>query len=410
MEMNKLVLKSTVILILLFLTSCGNSGKKDSQVLKPIINPISEVSKPTINVYIENSGSMDGFVNRGNEFTSFITSYLTDISIKFSNDINLYYINSSIISLGSDLKNFTSKLDATSFRQMGGNRGETHIFQLLDTLLKVKDNNSISIFITDGIFSPGKKKDANKYIIDQYNGIKQAFSNYSSTNPNSAVVIYQLLSQFNGTYFDRNDTPIHNVLEELPYFVWLIGDMEKVKKLVDNVSITNVRFSNDPNIFAISKGNKEVTYAVKRGSGNFKLDKSYPKKIITNLRKEKRTGKVKFSVDADMSEFLLNNDYLLNPDNYSSSNSKYRFTVKKALSNQYGYTHTFEFIADNIYKGDVSILLKSQIPQWVEDVNDNVGLNVIHGRTFGIKHQIHGVYEAFTFNNDNYTEISIKIK
>ena len=72
--------------------------------------------------------------------------------------------------------------------------------------------------------------------------------------------------------------------------------------------------------------------------------------------------------------------------------------------------HTFEFTADNVHKGNVTILLKSQIPQWVEDVNDNEGLNVIQGKTYGIRYQINGVYEAFTFNNINYTEITINIK
>jgi hypothetical protein len=408
--MNELIFKSTAILILLFLTLCGNSGKKTNQVLQPIGNPISEALKPTVNVYIENSGSMDGFVNRGNEFTSFITSYLTDISIKFSNDINFYYINSRIIPLGSDLTNFATRLDANSFRQMGGNRGETHIFQLLDTILKVKDNNSISIFVTDGIFSPGMGKDASKYIDDQYNGIKRVFSYYSKTNQNAAIVVFQLLSQFNGTFYDRNDRPINNVQEALPYYVWLIGDLADVKKLADSVSIANVKSSINPNIFAISKGNDAVNYAVKMRSGNFDLDRYNPKKEITNLRKDKRTGKVKFSIDADLSGFLLNNEYLLNPSNYKSSNSNYQFNVKKAVSNPHGYTHTFEFTADNVHKGKVAVMLKSQIPQWVEDVNDNEGLNVIPGKTFGIKYQIHGVYEAFTFNNNKYTEISISIK
>ena len=409
-QMSKVIQTLYLFAVIILLASCGNSGKKTNEeiALKDAIKV--ETIKPTVNVYIENSGSMDGFVNRGNEFTSFITSYLTDISIKYSNDINLYYINSQIIPLGSDLTNFTSRLDANSFRQMGGNRGETHIFQLLDTILKVKDHNSISIFITDGIFSPGRRRDASNYIVDQYNGIKHAFSNYSRSNPKAAVVVYQLLSQFNGTFFDRNDRPIVNVREELPYYVWLIGDLAKIKKLVDSVLITNVRSSNDPNIFAISKGNRKVNYAVKMGSGNFNLDRSNPLKEITNLKRDKRTGKVKFSVDADLSGFLLNNDYLLNPSNYKSSNSNYQFNIKNAVSNPHGYTHTFEFTADNVHKGNVTILLKSQIPQWVEDVNDNEGLNVIQGKTYGIRYQINGVYEAFTFNNINYTEITINIK
>jgi hypothetical protein len=63
-----------------------------------------------------------------------------------------------------------------------------------------------------------------------------------------------------------------------------------------------------------------------------------------------------------------------------------------------------------VHKGTVKIMLKSKIPDWVEAVNDDVGLTSIVDKTFGIKYQIHGVYETFTFKNNYYTEISINIK
>ena len=50
--------------------------------------------KPTINVFIENSGSMDGYVKGVTEFEQAVYGYLSDISISNITDtLNLYYIN-----------------------------------------------------------------------------------------------------------------------------------------------------------------------------------------------------------------------------------------------------------------------------------------------------------------------------
>jgi hypothetical protein len=45
----------------------------------------------------------------------------------------------------------------------------------------------------------------------------------------------------------------------------------------------------------------------------------------------------------------------------------------------------------------------------VEEINDSTGIVPVKGKTYGIKYQIHGIYEAFTLSNDYYTEIKIKI-
>lgn len=175
-------------------------------------------------------------------------------------------------------------------------------------------------------------------------------------------------------------------------------------------SVPDVALQNTQNSFSIITGNRTVNYAVKMGSGNFNLDKSNPKRGITNLRRDNRTGNVTFSVNADLSGFFLSDDYLLNPDNYTLNKIGYQFNVRKAGIGPHGYTHTFKFTADKVHKGNVILRLKSQIPQWVEYSNDEIGITAIEGKTFGIKHQIHGVYEAFTFENNIYTEISINIK
>ena len=50
-----------------------------------------------------------------------------------------------------------------------------------------------------------------------------------------------------------------------------------------------------------------------------------------------------------------------------------------------------------------------EVAQWVEDINDDDGSDHVEGKTYGIKHQVHGIYEAFTFTDNSYTEIIINI-
>jgi hypothetical protein len=84
-------------------------------------------------------------------------------------------------------------------------------------------------------------------------------------------------------------------------------------------------------------------------------------------------------------------------------------TISKSISNIFGYTHQLNFESGSVHKGLISVKLKTQIPPWVEDINDDDGATPVKGKTYGIKYQIHGVYEAFTITNNYYTEIKIKI-
>ena len=165
------------------------------------------------------------------------------------------------------------------------------------------------------------------------------------------------------------------------------------------------------NLFSITNGNKNIDYAVKIGSGKFNLDKKSPKNTIRKLKKDSRgrTNKVRFSVNANLSGFLLDEAYLLDVSNYKPNNNNYELTINKASSNSHGYTHSIDLSSDNVHKGRVSIKLKSNIPQWVEDINDDDGSDHVEGKTYGIKHQVHGIYEAFTFTDNSYTEIIINI-
>ena len=169
------------------------------------------------------------------EFEQAVYNYLTDIKIsQFSDSLNLFYINSEIIPQGSDISDFIEKLEPTKFKIKGGSLGTTDISNLLKSVLTETGSNEIAILVTDGIFSPGLGKDAEQYLVNQQIGIKSNMADYLKKYPNSAVVIYQLLSKFDGWYYNREDSKI-KIEEQRPYYIWIIGETDLLNELIRKV-------------------------------------------------------------------------------------------------------------------------------------------------------------------------------
>jgi hypothetical protein len=401
--------------IVLFLTACGKNQKSRTGITTTMNASASSIEenpfKPIVNVYIENSGSMNGYVKGVTEFEQAVYNYLTDIKISgISDSLNLFYINSKVIPQGSDIEDFILKLEPQSFQKKGGDLGTSDIANVLKSVLSETQENEIAILVTDGIFSPGKRKDASQYLVNQQIGIKNSMAEYLKLYPNTAVILYMLSSHFDGYYYNREDSKTY-IKTQRPFFIWLIGPMDQLDKLQGAVPNSIFKGSGIQNSFSITCGNKEVNYAVKMGSGKFDLDRKSPKNTIKNLEKDTR-GKqntARFSVNANLSGFLLDNDYLKNDSNYEKNSKDFNLTVSEAANNSFGYTHQLNLSSENVHKGVISIKLKTQIPQWVEEVNDDDGSIPLEGKTYGIKYQISGIYEAFTFSNNFYTELKINI-
>ena len=64
----------------------------------------TEFKKPVYNVFLENSGSMDGYVKGRTDFESSIYNFLSDVNTndKVTDSLHLFYINSKKIDLTSD--------------------------------------------------------------------------------------------------------------------------------------------------------------------------------------------------------------------------------------------------------------------------------------------------------------------
>lgn len=407
----------------LLLSACGgrtrpDAGKKVQPVPAQAAQPEASVIRPTVNVYIENSGSMDGYVKGVTEFEQAIYSYLSDIKIaQVADRLSLNYINSEVFPYKPKdktvteemdvLKDFIEKLEPSTFKERGGKRGKSDIANVLKNVLAGTKGNDISLLITDGIFSPGSGKSADQYLVNQQIGIKNAFSAFLGKEKDAAVIVYQLSSKFEGTFYNKVDKPTY-YKGVLPFYIYVIGNAGNLTALRRAVPESKFKGGGVQHIFSITTGNKEVKYAVNPSIGKFKKSRKDTKATIEDLKKDSRTGKVRFAVNVDFSGLLLDEDYLLNSNNYENS-SKYDLEVKPSATKDKGYTHTLNFSSDRVTKGTAVVKLKIALPTWIDEVNDDNGVAAVAGKTYGIKYQIDGIFDAFTFNNKYYTEIKINI-
>ncbi|MBR0175861.1 MAG: hypothetical protein IJQ11_00325 [Bacteroidales bacterium] len=384
-------------------------GNDEPPQLAEPVNSI--VVKPTVNVYIENSGSMDGYVKGVTEFESAVYNYLSDIKIsEITDTLNLYYINSQIISYaqGADadvIEDFINKLEPNEFKRRGGNRGTSDIADVIKSILRETKENNISILVTDGIFSPGRGKDAESYLVNQQIGIKNAVAEHLKMQPNTGVILYQLLSKFDGTYYNKVDDRIPwKGLR--PYYIWVFGQANNLAKLREEVPEEKFNGSGVQRMLTFVPGDQRVNYGVVKSG---MMSKKSTKTDIIGLEPN-RKGDVSFSVNVDFRNLLLDADYLLDSDNYEVPN--YSLQVKPNVNNE-NYTHVLTFKTDKMSRknGELLIRLKMQKPNW-EDVNDNEGSRCVEGKTYGVKYQVDGVYQAFanTTKTNCYTDIKINVK
>jgi len=417
--------------LLAIIVGCG--GRPTVPALneeQPIEKENAALTAPIIKVYVENSGSMDGYVKGATDFENAVYSYLSDIQMadlgkkvpgSYKNTLELNYINSKVLKHPSDVEEFIKKLEPTTFRQRGGNRGASDMSDIIGKILEQTDKDNIAVFVSDCIFSPGKRykihDNADEYLVAQQIGIKNHIVEKLAENPDFAFVVLHLTSQFDGMYYNKFDerTPIK---ADRPFYIWLMGDKIRLAKLMEVVDKDKIKGSGTLHSYMMSKTGKKLIYGIlpQESRGRFDLDRMNPKTTLVNAKTDGKGGKKQFqlAIGVNYADCLLDDGYLMNPDNYAVSNKAYALKIIKNNNPASSYTHIIKLDLTEpiISKGCIKISLLNKIPSWIENYTDTMGLNInaegAMNKTYGLKYLIGGVYDAYAA--DEYGTITINIK
>lgn len=371
-----------------------------------------------VNVFVENSGSMDGYVKGVTEFEQAVYSYISDI--KLCDDVclemNLYYINSKKLKQPDNVADFIEKLEPASFRLKGGNRQTTDLSNVIGDVVSEQKPEEINILVSDCVFSPGRGKNANEYLVNQQIGIKGHIANKLKENPNFAVIVYQLNSNFDGTYYNCFDqgTKINN---QRPFYILIFGDKDRLHMLTDKVSVSKIKGSGVKHSYYISNSTVKPDYGilVMPKIGSFQPDPRNPKTGIVKAKVDKRNPTKPFSVSvgANFSSLLLEDEYICNVDNYTISNKSYELSIGKSKNPAYTHTLTLSLTSPIISKGKIDITLRKLNSSWAEEMTDEDGKDIMvpgaMEKTFGLKYLIDGIYDAYS-NDKQYAYLGIIIQ
>jgi hypothetical protein len=435
--MKKFILCLSVVI---FLLSCGESGAQRKKggthavvedtakdTTKKVVS--TPKVKPVVNVYMENSYSMHGYVNGQTDFKASVWNYLANIKISgIADALNLNYINTIIIPHQKDIDDFIKHLDPTSMKDRGGDKGLTDLAEIFKTLLKESNDNTVSMLVSDFIFSPGKGKDAGTYITGQTIGIKVAIADYLKKHPNTGILIYRLTSEFDGIYYNREDAHT-KINARRPFYIFLFGHVDHLAQLRKTIPDRDFKGSGIKQSYTLLPTSINLDYSILTTPkyGSFKRDHKNPSKSINGMKRASKgvhDGKFMFSIGTDFKKLttLLSSDYVLNASNYKiirdkQDNGDFNLEIEENKNSENKYSHNLKLTSDpskNIPSGNFEISLCNVVPKWVEDFNDTTGLNInaegAMNKTYGIKSIIDGIYEAYQIlGYGNYTTVEVTL-
>lgn len=389
---------------------------------------------PTVNVYLETSGSMNGYVNGGtSKFQQVVKEYLSSINnANFAGKVNYYYINSQITPKGQNLGQYITKLTPQNFAS-AGNTGTTDIGTLFKTILSKTDNNTISIFISDCIISPGKNTNTQAYLPGQMTDVRDAVVSYVNQYKDLACLVYQVDSEFNGTYYDYQDTPHKNVNMERPFYIWVFGHTCQVALLklqyIPDSDFKVAPIRNEWMIFntplkTFQDNFEDVKYGLLLPNmpsiGKYKWVDG---KTLKALQKPSPDDNYRFSFGADMSvaQELMGREYIEDTNNYvhivsKSSKQDFYGRIAPVYDSHSPYTETFVVESDTpMPKGTFKLAFIPNVPQWAVSCTDNDdrsfnGSN--DNKTYGLEYIFKGIVNGYNVGgNDNIlTEFNFEIK
>lgn len=417
-----------VVSYLLKYFKAKNVGLTANDIWQPETNATQETFN--INVYLENSASMDGYVKGVTEFETAIYNLLGDFKISgLCDSLNLNYINKTIPyqkqnALPADIQDFIEKLEPSVFKQRGGDRSVSDLKNILSTVLKTVNDKNAAVLISDFVFSPGKNANAQDYLNNQGVGIKIDFAEKLKEFDLSAAVI-QLQSNFDGLYYEKTDKPIP-FKGKRPYYIWIIGSTQQISAILEKKILNNIKggYSNRlilQSVKGTSEPNYKILYSPKIGSFSAKQLNS---KIISDASASKdnqNKGLFGFNVAVDFSSSLQDANYFLDTDNYVLSNAKYQLKVEtitdKNDASLLGFTHLLKLQTSELREEVLKIDIVGKTPSWVFNSTSIDDSNILNDnseqqKTFGLKYLIEGVSDAFypKSNSNAINSISITIK
>lgn len=400
----------------------GEDGDNDIQDA-PVIQG---VAKPKINIFIENSASMNGFINDASEFQDAITKLTSKLKNAYQKDnIHLGFINASIVTQkGEDPYDVMESMLVNKQFKTAGNTSSTDLNKLIELVLSNTNENTLTFFISDCIYSIKDKGTTQALLAKCQNGTMDKFQEKLKEFDDLSILFIRMVSNFNGGYWDYLH-PSGKASQQLmdcnrPYFICVVGSDSNIKELNSKIRMEDLK-GYGQQYYLSGKDYSNTFYMVVSkpyNSGAFSIENNF-------TIKQRRSSDIQFAIAINLDGFPMTEEEKSNMDNYvvegdfnlvkiEPIGNKTLFSPNEknnVVTN--GCTHLL-VVSSNGYPSDFSIKIKPTIAEWVNQFTSTNDTEISKdneeelSKTFGISYFINGA--AAAYERDSYFTMNIKIK
>lgn len=351
------------------------------------VKPVQQYRPSKIKLYIENSGSMDGYMFDGSELKDAVYSYVSGLQTH-SDTTELYFVNTGVYNDKAPLQDFIYTMSPAKFHSSPGNKANTDIAEIFSMVLAQIEDNSVSILVTDAILD--LPSGATAFFRTKQTQIKSIFENYLKDNPNFAVEIFRMSSRFNGKYYFTGGS-VALTDQQRPYYMFVLGDKQ-----------------------ALSAANGIVSKSmIQHGVEDYYAYSSYTQVPFVVLNKKKKKGPdgqfevrlqqkaVPVIAKVDLQYTLHDEEFLNEPNLYTVAFGDDSIKIKaiKELPKEPDYSHAFTLtLPEMADEGSVNLYFcPPPYPLWLEEANDDLSDASVATtmKTTGIKYIVEGISDAF---------------
>ena len=405
----------------------------------------SDISKPDpssgfVHVFIENSGSMNGFINNTSDFEVVIANQITLLCHYYGMDnIRLYYINQGVYpqvshaSTPDELIDFASDMLKKDRFKSVGKVGSTFLNDILKMALDSVDENSISIVISDCIYSVAGEGSSYALLGKAGKKTQSNFLEKSKTLKSLSTSLIQLTSDFKGGYWDYKH-PIGSASANLncqrPYYLCVMGTHENVIAYNKNVNVSSmVGYKNQYTISNLDvSGTNASIMNVFGKSGSFRPDGNGDKITSVSKVQERNGGGFELAIGVNLSDYTMSDDDKLDVSNYTIDGNYVIIGIDKVdgirlsdprdqkIVEANGLTH-FIKLRSTGFPGDFTLNIKRATPSWVEKYTStddtHIGTDETEQeKTFGLSYLVNGITDAYMVmatDKNNFTSLKFNI-
>ncbi len=386
--------------------------------------PYGGLDDLSLTVYFERSGSMVPYDQRGGggQLKKAVNDLINHFPAGSKVDINI--VNDGIYPYQHTVDEFLKDRDIYQSTAGVGDASYTDFQLIFNKILEAQRPGNVSVLVSDLIYSPKDTHGVSlEKIFNEENSLAtRAFAKYKG----KSVVVQQFMGDYSGNYYPYNGQPF-NYSGKRPFYLVIIADSDVMDQLAQDKRYDGVlNTSMARNSYRFNQSTSEVPCRVlpewKDNAGRFRV-KHGDGIVLAKCQGDRETGKLCFSMAANLGGLMKDDALLTNAANYEvQSIDGYTLTVQPidpsmvtANNKEYldGMTHILTLVGDfKSPRDNIHISLRNELPDWVRQSssdNDTSTGGTFATTTLGLEQLLGGMFDAMK-GGSSYFDVNIQLQ